>query len=554
MTLVTFSDPDNVNTVGTYSGGQSSQFNNAVDGLTADGGTAWYDALNQAVNIANEDTTTPTYIVFLSDGEPTYGANGAGNGTYYADRFYNDAVNVANRRNSNVGIFTIYTGADAAKRMGNFASDTNSGRSAYNGTDEAGLKAAFSDLVETVETAISYTNVTITDKLNNTYFEFADEPEVTCTKTVDGKTTTLADQNATYDASKGVVTWNLGNGTALDNNATYTISFKIKAKQAAYDAAATNARTGGSTAFDTNSSGTLDYSTVVSVNGTAQDPTAQPKATYNVPTVEIPTSTITVNKTWAGTANIPDSLTINIYDNKNVLTTSGTMNADGSWTYTAIVAAGPEGHTYTVTEDTSDGWTSNYPDGQTVTLTGLTSKSATVDFTNTLKTYSFTIVKKVGGNFGDTSQSFTFTLSLTDSAGNAITGLTAGSGSTGTISEKSNGVYTVSLKDKQSVTVTVPYGTKYTVTEDNPNVENQTPYTTTIAIEGSGTDNSATTARQASSDGITSDTTVTYTNSKTVTPDVAVDLGSPVPYLIAGLGAAAAAVYAAARRRHADER
>ena len=557
MTLLTFSG--DVNNGGTYKGGESPSFNTTVKNLTADGGTWWAGALQQAVNIANQDTTTPTYIVFISDGVPTYGIDSNGNRTgdgyesHALQSYFKSAVNIANSRNSNVGIFTIYTGSSAATRMGQFASQTNSGRSAYDGTDESGLNSAFSDLVKTVETAISYTNVTITDTLNNQYFEFADKPEITCTKTVGGQKTTLTDQDYSYDASTGVVTWNLGN-TKLDNNATYTISFNIKAKQAAYDEAASNKRNGGTTTFETNSSGTLDYSTIVSVNGTAGDPTVQPQATYSVPSVEIPTSTITVNKTWTGTANIPDSLTINVADDKKVLDANGTMNADGSWTYTAIVAAGPEGHTYTVTEDTSDGWTSNYPDGQTVTLTGLTSQSATVDFTNTLKTYSFTIVKKVGGNFGDTSHSFKFTLSLTDSAGNAMTGVAAGSGSTGTISGGSNGVYTVSLADKQSVTVTVPYGTKYTVTEDNPNVENQTPYTTTIAIEGSGTDNSATTARQASSDGITSDTTVTYTNSKTVTPDVAVDLGSPVPYLIAGLGAAAAAVYVAARRRHADER
>lgn len=445
VTLVTFSDPENVNTVGNYSGGYASQFNTDVEKLKAVGGTAWYNALKQAVDIANNDTTTPTYIVFLSDGEPTYG-NGTGEGTYYDSQFYNDAVNIANTRKTNVGIFTIYTGADAARRMGNFASDTNSGRSAYNGTDEAGLQKAFSDLVKTVETAISYTNVTIIDTLNTTYFEFADEPEVTCTKKVDGQTTTLTGQTVSCNKETGVVTWNLGNA-ALENNATYTISFKIKAKQAAYDAAATNARTNGSTKFDTNSSGTLDYSTVVSVNGTAGDPTVQPQTTYKTPSVTIPTSTITVKKTWSGTTNNPDSLAINVDDNKDVLDANGTMNADGSWTYTAIVAAGPDGHTYTVTEDTSsisNDWTSDKPDGQVVTLKGLTSQKETVNFTNTFNPYGLRIYKYTGtGSDEKPLQNATFTVTKDEDSSYSATLTTDADGIAVTDRNLSDGTYTI---------------------------------------------------------------------------------------------------------------
>ncbi len=451
VTLLTFSD--NVTNVGTYTGGHASTFNSAVNGLTAVGGTWWAGALQQAVNIANQDTTTPTYIVFLSDGVPTYGIDSNGNRTGYGSEayakpsYFNSAVEIANSRKNNVGIFTIYTGSSAATRMGQFASQTNSGRPAYDGTDETGLKAAFSDLVETVETAISYTSVTIADTLNNQYFEFADQPDITCTKTVNSETTTLTGQAATYDASMGVVTWKLGDGVKLENNATYTISFKIKAKQAAYDAAASNARTNGSTKFDTNSSGTLDYSTVVSVNGTAGDPTVQPQTTYNTPSVTIPTSTITVKKTWSGTTNIPDSLTINVDDNKDVLDANGTMNADGSWTYTAIVAAGPDGHTYTVTEDTSsisNDWTSDKPDGQVVTLTGLTSRNETVNFTNTFKPYGLRIFKYTGtGSDEKPLQNATFTVTKEGDSSYSATLTTGADGIAVTDRNLSDGTYTI---------------------------------------------------------------------------------------------------------------
>jgi hypothetical protein len=449
VTLLTFSG--SVANVGTYTGGQATTFNSDVDNLTAVGGTWWAGAMQQAVNIANQDATTPTYIVFLSDGVPTYGIDRDGNRTgdgseaHALSSYFSSAVDIANSRKSNVGIFTIYTGSSAATRMGQFASQTNSGRSAYDGTDESGLNSAFSDLIKTVETAISYTNVTITDTLNNQYFEFADQPEITCTKTVNGETTTLTGQSASYDPATGIVNWNLGNA-ALENNATYTISFKIKAKQAAYDQAALNARNSGSTSFETNSSGTLDYSTVVSVNGTAGTPTAQPQATYNKPSVEIPTSTITVKKTWTGTTNIPDSLAINVDDDKDVLDANGTMNADGSWTYEAIVAAGPEGHTYTVTEDTStisNDWTSDHPDGQSVTLTGLPSRAETVNFANTFKPYGLRIYKYTGtGSDEKPLQNATFSV-IKDGDSSFSATLTTDENGLATTDNLSDGTYTI---------------------------------------------------------------------------------------------------------------
>lgn len=455
VTLLTFSG--DVTNVGTYTGGQASTFNSDVNGLTADGGTWWAGALQQAVNIAKQDTTTPTYIVFLSDGVPTYGIDS--NGYRYGDgseknarnEYFTQTVDIANKRNDNVGIFTIYTGSSAATRMGQFASQTKSGRPAYDGTDETGLNSAFSDLIKTVETAISYTNVTITDTLNNQYFEFANQPEITCTKTVDGKITTLTDQAATYYASTGVVTWKLGDGVKLDNDATYSISFKVKAKQEAYDEAARLVRNGQKEAkLETNSGATLDYSTVVSVNGSSQDPQQQPQAAYIKPSVTIPTSTITVKKTWTGTTNktnIPDSLAINVDDDKNVLDADGTMNAAGSWTYTAIVAAGPEGHTYTVTEDTSsisNDWTSDKPNGQVVKLTGSTTQNETVNFTNTFKPYGLKIYKYTGtGKDEKPLQNATFTVTKEGDSSYSATLTTDADGIAVTDKNLSDGTYTI---------------------------------------------------------------------------------------------------------------
>lgn len=168
LSLETFSGKDEgTGPSAYYHGGQADDFKTLVNGLTADGGTNWTEALDRAKQLAIKDTTTPTYILFLSDGRPTYGmVNGrqTGNGmaNQYASelqRFFDQAVTSANTRPSNVvGLYTIYTGADAATSMHDFAKQTNSAPdgTAFDGTDSEKLNAALADIAQTIETGVAY--------------------------------------------------------------------------------------------------------------------------------------------------------------------------------------------------------------------------------------------------------------------------------------------------------------------------------------------------------------------------------------------------------------
>lgn len=534
-----------------YGAGEAGSFDNLVNGITATGGTNWADALAKANALAKKDTSTPTYIVFLSDGKPTYGMrNGSryGNGSEsqsdsYLASFVTDAVNAANDRPENVlGFYAIYTGQDAADSMNSFASRTKASpnNSAINGSDSTALSNAFSNIVQTINEGISYTNVKITDS-NSDYVDYvlpsgAGTPTFTYKK---GEAVWSDAPKATVE--NGQVVWDLGS-RKLKKGVTYSVSFEVALKQEAYDEAALVT---GEHKVPTNADAQLAYSTVVTTNGkdttTSQDPIK-----ITSPEVTVPTSTLHISKTWDkkgwDSVSVPSKLTVQIKQkqgDKEVVYKTVTLDADNEWASDVVVAAGPTGHTYSVVEtDAPAGWaTTKTP--VSVTLKGLLSQRGDQVITNTIKTNKLTIKKSVSGNFGDTSKDFSF--KLTDASGTAIANAKAAKeGTSDGVNLTSDGTFT--LKNSQSLVVELPYGATYQVVENDPKGTNDTiDYTTSISVGDSGAATDAN-ARKASSPegGITKDTTITYTNKRDVTPDVGVDLGGSAPYVavVGGIGIA----------------
>lgn len=565
-----------------YGAGEAGSFKNLVNRVTATGGTNWADALAKANTKAQEDTSTPTYIVFLSDGKPTYGMNGSeryGDGKESQSEeklasFVTDAVNTANddRPQNVLGFYAIYTGSDAADSMNNFASKLNppANNTAIDGSNSQALQDAFKDIVTTIKTGISYTNVNITDT-NSKYVDYvlpegapegATSPEFTYKK--NGETWAEAPK-ATLDNDQ--VSWNLGN-IKLDKGVTYSVSFEVTLNQDAYDEAALGKLKDNQ--VPTNSAAQLAYSTVITTNG--HDETAEQKPIdIPSPVVSVPVSSISVTKVW---------------DPENAALTSATVklqwkNADGDWedvkdsngdTRTLVltkdrewtdvfnnIAAGPVGHEYQVVETNpsdANAWTTSYAysvkgnsyyDNETnkskvnendgsITLAGRKAQAASATVTNKQNTCKLTITKSVTGNFGDTSKAFSFT--LTDASGKAITNVKTVTGDNGTSGGVSleNGDFT--LKSGQQLVVELPYGTVYKVVEVKSNDSNDSKYNTSISVDGKNvptTDDS-----YIAKEGITKDTTITYTNHREVDPDVGVDLGSGAPYaaVFGGVGIA----------------
>lgn len=556
VSLVTFS---NVATVKVSPTTSETTIVNAVNGLTAEGGTNWEDALKTAAGIKTREGASAS-VVFVSDGDPTYRATlgdqrdntnggqdentrkyyyGEGNGDSLKQNY--DYAKLQAQAIVNKG-WEFYSVA-AFGNVNNMSKlVTNAGEQAeghfFQASDSSSLNAAFESIVKSITTTVSYTNVSIHDSLSQ-FVKYVipsgkEEPTFTYKKNGDPYTPATAAK-----LEDGAVVWNVGD---LEPNKTYSVTFKVQLTQADYDAAApkdgVEAMSKVKTNSDLASNDYVEYQIKTDVNGTQTFSDYQ-KSKYDSPTVDVPTSILHVKKTWNAkpwvNVNLPelqvkvkqqDNKDNKYYDYKTV-----TLNAGNNWSYDVVVAAGPEGHNYTVEEvGAPEGWVTKLPD-DVAFLHGWTEQEGNQEITNTLKTAKLTITKSVTGNFGDTSKDFRF--KLTDADGNALTNFKKVTGDTGTskdVSLENDGSFT--LKNGQKLVVELPYGASYEVVENDPKGNDTVDYTTSITT---ATDTDATTvenARTASSPegGIKEDTTITYKNDRGVKPDVGVDLGSGAPY------------------------
>lgn len=326
-------------------------------------------------------------------------------------------------------------------------------------TDADQLNNIFESIYQEITKTAEYADVTIHDKLSG-WVVSSDAASVngepagfTYTKTQNGQTTAWAGAPKATVAADGTVSWPVASsGGKLEDGVTYTVSFNVKPTQAAFDEAVKNhkddANASGDNNFYTNdnSSATVDYKTVVTSSQggtTTSDP--QTAAYPQKPTITLPVSKITVTKTWSdGNANHEnDSVQVQLkQDGKDYANGSATLNAAGNWTHEFTVPAGPEGHTYSVSEVKVEGYDSKV-DKTDLKLQGLTAQSGAFTVTNTpsyvtLPASDVKVTKVVQGHAANSD--FSFNLKCVDStdanAGKCadVTGL-ANNGLTTTVSK-----------------------------------------------------------------------------------------------------------------------
>ena len=175
---------------------------------------------------------------------------------------------------------------------------------------------------------------------------------------------------------------------------------------------------------------------------------------------------------------------------------------------------------YTVTETGRSAEPTGYEfDSGTVTtgeaiLTSADAGRVTITNKYKIKTFDVTVVKEVTGNMGDTNKEFAF------NHGNDPE---------------------FYLKDKGTEVFTgVKYGTKFTVSENDYSDDG---YTTSYKV-----DNGEAKTGHACTTTVTSDTTITFTNTKTITPPNGI-ITTIAPYAIMVVLAAGAGVYFVYSRR-----
>lgn len=326
-------------------------------------------------------------------------------------------------------------------------------------TDAGQLNNIFGSIYQEITKTAEYADVTIHDRLSSwvvssdSASENGEPAGFTYTKTRNGQITAWDDAPEATVAADGTVSWPVtSSGGKLEDGVTYTVSFNVKPTQAAFDEAVKNhkddANASGDNNFYTNdnSSATVVYKTVVTSSQggtTTSDP--QTAAYPQKPTITLPVSKITVTKTWSdGNENhANDSVQVQLkQDGEDYANGSATLNAAGNWTHEFTVPAGPEGHTYSVSEVKVEGYDSKV-DKTDLKLQGLTAQSGAFTVTNTpsyvtLPASDVKVTKVVQGHAANSD--FGFNLKCVDStdanAGKCadVTGL-ANNGLTTTVSK-----------------------------------------------------------------------------------------------------------------------
>ena len=403
-----------------------------IDGLWADGGTNWEAGLAAANGLTARDGAKK-YIVFLSDGEPTYRyekhsflgfswTEVAGNGRYYEQANFDHAVAEAKKR-GNATLFSVAVGSTqkVSERMSSFQKEaTGSTDGCYSATTPEALRQAFASITQTITQSAQYTNVTITDALTD-YVDFvgADGNVRVSARDTEGNEVSLSpsDYEVSVDAAtkRATLRFRQGqNGQAgfvLGEDVTYTLSFDVKLTQAAYDAAAA-----GKTTTLPCAEGKLSYS-VVNDNGTTQTVVAGADQSDQPQSVDVPVNVVSIQKTWVGGTVRPDSLTVDLLrDGKSYKTV--VLDAAVDYKADVVVPAGVGDSVWSVSED-------NVPAGYTPTYGDPVTNSGTLSITNTYSISPVTVYGKesLSGRktlTGRDLKAGEFSFQLKDAQGNVV--------------------------------------------------------------------------------------------------------------------------------------
>jgi pilin isopeptide linkage protein len=311
-------------------------FKSWVNATTADGGTNWEDALTAANNVSFGDND-PVYIIFVSDGNPTFRNSRYNNRANDCDEYqgygnnrtcvrwgsgssdpngYNlgAAQNVAATIVTSKTLYSVGVFGDVSNMQ-----NLNSNAIYKDAANQAALEAAFNDIVKAITNSLSLTGVTFTDGITGMTEAVIEGKAGDFTYMKGGSVWTDAPA-ATYDEDTKTVKWNLGE-TVLQDGETASISFNVYPSQESIDLVAdlnngkksydslTDAQkaqivqSGSTYSLKTNTdSPSLKYKVVqtTTVNGVPTTTTSPEKeiTIENPPAVGLPTDKITLEKLW----------------------------------------------------------------------------------------------------------------------------------------------------------------------------------------------------------------------------------------------------------------
>ena len=380
MGLVSFSSMGSVDL--TTKTNDLETFNEALNGLTANGGTNWESALKTASGFSFNDDD-PTYVIFFSDGAPTYYLNAAGTGPQGSgyeeepnmENSYNAATDDAATLAEAVGVDNFYTifaygedyGADYMTAL-TAAAGAPAGNN-YSAESTQQLQEAFAEILAKIETA-GFAQVEMTDGTTSSVSTSSGTAHLLDVDTDSFKYYRSGGAYGNeYDPAYGkygqewtnptneakfendAVTWDLGEGV-LEDGVTYTVTFDcwpsqetldyiadIKNDPTVYDSLDDNIKKYLSKDGNllTNTSTNLAYvDTRTGKSGNSAFNTIDPVATTAV-------ESLAVSKEWKNDLESkwdkPKSIDLNV-TRDSVNTYDMTLGDDNAWTDSVFISTG----------------------------------------------------------------------------------------------------------------------------------------------------------------------------------------------------------------------
>lgn len=515
MGLVTFNNSAYENLIQATTSQET--FDSVLNNVSAINGTGtnWEDGLNAGQSIQFSDND-PTYVIFVSDGNPTryIDENGymAGDGKETDEtisKSYEEAKPEARAIVDNGWEFYsvgVFGNVDRMQGLTNYAYNEEVSGHYFAAENAAELTAALSAILNEINTS-GYRDVVIRDGTTvKQGLLVIDEDSFQCYRSGGtdengnvkyggegyGTAFDVSGSLVPYVNDDGEVIWDLSSLGMLENDVTYTVTFRVYPSQAAYDHVM-NLKNGRETYENldeeirkylteeyqlyTNTDADVTYKdTRVSAEEETSD--------YNqVDPVPLEAAELNLRKIWDGGSaeDIPDSITVDVMADDTVKVQELTLSAENAWEASCWIAPGlmtdsetlDQGHTYTAVEQGTDKKWDFTTDGSVhpMLVNGVigTDYNGTITMTNTRRG-SLDIVKHVteGENIPDSE--FTVQVYLDTPNGEAAeytvrnsSGETAESGS---LSDQTSGNITLK-KDWTIEFASLPAGTAYTVTEVN---------------------------------------------------------------------------------------
>ena len=359
-------------------------FRSTVNGLgnAGDGGTNWESAL-QTANGVNFNDNDQTFVVFVSDGNPTFRTSqngwndwsnqyqqwGSGRETATnIQRCYTTAVDDAKALATKVtpaNFFTIgaFGNVDRMEQLTDDAG-SNSDTNYYSASDTAALNQAISEILAKIEMS-GIGNTSIEDGTTNSVT--TSSGEIANLLEVDTSSFKYSRSGGSYGTGQdwadapeaklvnGAVEWDLskeGTNGILENGVKYTVTFDVYPSQTTYDTIAKLKNGditydsldseikkyivdngGGSYSLRTNTNATLSYDDTRDEKGQQESPYVNPDP------VATDAEKLTVKKEWVGESAPSGDLKMTVNMDGKAFSTV-TLNKGNSWSDDSYISIG----------------------------------------------------------------------------------------------------------------------------------------------------------------------------------------------------------------------